>query len=61
MEGKLLEDDVVLICSDGLTDMVADEQLEEALAEGATAADLYRMACEAGGIDNVSIILAHIK
>jgi protein phosphatase len=61
MEGKLLEDDVVLICSDGLTDMVTDEQLEEALAEGATAADLYRMACEDGGVDNVSVILARIK
>ena len=42
-------------------DMVADEQLEEALAEGATAADLYRMACEDGGVDNVSVILARIK
>ena len=37
------------------------EKLEEALAEGATAADLYRMACEDGGVDNVSVILARIK
>jgi len=61
MEGKLLEDDMVLICSDGLTDMVTDEQLEEALAETPTAADLYRLACEGGGVDNVSVILARIK
>ena len=61
MEGKLLEDDILLISSDGLTDMVTDEQLEEALEEGATAADLYRLACEGGGIDNVSVILARIK
>ena len=61
MEGKLLEDDILLICSDGLTDMVTDEQLEEALEEGATAADLYRLACEGGGVDNVSVILARIK
>jgi protein phosphatase len=61
MEGKLLEDDIILICSDGLTDMVTDEQLEEALTEGTTAADLYRLACEGGGVDNVSVILARIK
>ena len=61
MEGKFLEDDIILICSDGLTDMVTDEQLEEALAEGTTAADLYRLACEGGGVDNVSVILARIK
>lgn len=61
LEGKLLEDDVLLICSDGLTDMVTEEQLEEALSEGATTTDLYRMACEGGGVDNVSIILARIQ
>ena len=60
LTGKLLEDDTLLVCSDGLTDMVTDEQLESALAEGATAGDLYRMACEGGGVDNVSIILAKI-
>ena len=61
MEGKLLEDDILIICSDGLTDMLADEQLEEALGEGANAASLYRLACEGGGVDNVSVILARIK
>ena len=61
MEGKLLEDDILIICSDGLTDMVTDEQLEEALGEGANAANLYRLACEGGGVDNVSVILARIK
>ena len=61
MDGKLLTDDVILICSDGLTDMLSDDQIEETITNGATADDLYRMACEAGGIDNVSIILARIK
>ncbi len=60
MDGKLLADDTILICSDGLTDMLSDDQIEKAIAGGATASDLYRMACEAGGIDNVSIILARI-
>jgi protein phosphatase len=61
MDGKLLTDDIILICSDGLTDMLSDDQIEKAITNGTTAADLYRMACEAGGIDNVSIILARIK
>ena len=61
LEGKLLTDDTLLICSDGLTDMLTDEQIEARIAEGATAADLYRQACEGGGIDNVSIIIARIR
>lgn len=61
IEGELLKGDQLLICSDGLTDMLTDEELEKALKEGATASDLYRMACEVGGIDNVSVILARIK
>ena len=61
LAGKIIPDDLLLICSDGLTDMVTDEQLEEALEGGATAADLYRLACEGGGVDNVSVILARIK
>ena len=60
LDGKLIEGDILLICSDGLCDMVPDEQIEAALSEGASAADLYRMACEGGGVDNTSIILAKI-
>lgn len=61
LDGKLLEGDQLLICSDGLTDMVTDDELEAALAEGATATDLLRMACEAGGTDNISLILASVE
>ena len=60
MDGKLIEGDILLICSDGLCDMVPDEQIEAALASGADAAELYRMACEGGGVDNTSIIIAKI-
>lgn len=60
LEGKLLEGDVLLICSDGLCDMVPDETIETALADGAGAEDLLRMACDAGGVDNISIILVKI-
>ena len=60
LEGKLMPGDILLICSDGLCDMVSDEDIETAISEGATAADLYRMACEGGGVDNTSVILAKI-
>ena len=58
--GKLFEGDILLICSDGLCDMVPDDGIEAALADGATASDLCRMACDAGGADNISIILARV-
>lgn len=61
LDGRLFENDVLLICSDGLTDMVPEEQIETAIGAGATAADLYRMACEGGGVDNVSVILARLS
>jgi len=60
LDGKLLAGDILLICSDGLCDMVSDEDIEAALSEGSEAPDLLRMACEGGGEDNISIILAKI-
>lgn len=60
LDGKLLEGDLLLICSDGLCDMVPDEGIEAALAADATASDLCRLACDAGGADNISIILARV-
>ncbi|MBR4734845.1 MAG: serine/threonine-protein phosphatase [Bacteroidales bacterium] len=59
LDGKLLEGDSILICSDGLTDMVPEEKIEAALEGGSNATDLLRMACDAGGADNISIILAY--
>jgi protein phosphatase len=61
LDEKLLPVDVLLVCSDGLSDMVSDDAIEEALANGATAEDLFKMACEGGGVDNISIILATIN
>lgn len=60
LDGKLLEGDLLLVCSDGLCDMVPDEGIEAALAADATASDLCRLACDAGGADNISIILARV-
>jgi protein phosphatase len=57
--------DVYLLCSDGLCDMVADEDIGEALrAFGSNldlaAQQLVQMANDNGGRDNVSVILVRV-
>lgn len=59
-----LTDDVFLLCSDGLTDLVADDELGQTLRESSvnlanTAQRLIDMANARGGVDNVSVVLAH--
>lgn len=58
---RLHEGDILLLCSDGLTDMLSDEEIEQILGDSPQPVDeLYEAACQRGGIDNVSIILAKI-
>ncbi|HEC12193.1 MAG TPA: Stp1/IreP family PP2C-type Ser/Thr phosphatase [Acidiferrobacteraceae bacterium] len=61
-QGKIEEGDLYLLCSDGLTDVVNDEQIRQTLhnANGEleeSASTLVNMANEAGGPDNISVIL----
>jgi len=58
--------DVVLICSDGLNDMIEDDDIAQILHDAgndlALAADeLIRMANDNGGRDNVSVILVKVR
>ena len=58
---KVTDDDMIVICSDGLTDMVSDDEIEYILTSSPDPLeDLYDRACVNGGADNVSIILAKI-
>ncbi len=61
ISGKAYEGDLFLLCSDGLSDMVADSLIEETLAAdlslGEKADRLVRDACDAGGHDNVTVVL----
>ena len=54
-------DDTFLMCSDGLTGMLADDQIASALAEtvdlAEAAASLVAAANKAGGTDNVTVVL----
>lgn len=53
--------DVVLLCSDGLTSMVSEEQVAATLAGTSSleeaGLDLIRQANEAGGRDNITVVL----
>lgn len=65
IEHELAPGDVLLLCSDGLTDMVPDEKIGLSLrrygdALNAAARDLIRQALESGGRDNVSVVLARV-
>ncbi len=58
--------DVYLMCSDGLNDMVEDEDIELAVSSLSSnlplaASQLVQMANDAGGRDNVSVVLIKIK
>jgi serine/threonine protein phosphatase PrpC len=64
-EEAVLPGDIYLLCSDGLNDMVDDEEIHLTLskysANLAQAADqLVRLANEKGGKDNISVILIRI-
>jgi serine/threonine protein phosphatase PrpC len=63
-EYSLLDQDSVLLCSDGLTRMVTDTELTKALLEAAdaqtTADQLVSLANSHGGEDNVSVIVVHV-
>lgn len=65
-EHDTLVGDVYLLCSDGLTDMADDREIETMLKAFSSnlqrcAAELVQMANEHGGRDNVSVILAGIR
>lgn len=60
LSGQLLEEDLYLICSDGLSDMVTDEEIEQMLTENSSADTLIAAAKNAGGKDNISVILLKI-
>ncbi len=66
IEDQIAADDIYLLCSDGLTDMVKDEEIHLTLskysANLAPAADkLVEIAKKYGGKDNISVILARIS
>ena len=58
-EGQVLPGDRFLLCSDGLSDMLSDEEISEVLESAADspADSLVRRAKEAGGRDNITVLI----
>ena len=57
---RIIDGDRFIICSDGLTDMVSEEEIESMLASGdpeSTGNSLVEAARAAGGKDNISVIV----
>jgi len=52
--------DIFMLCSDGLTDMVNDKNIEALFNDGADANRLCQAALDAGGFDNVSVCVIKI-
>ncbi len=58
--------DMLLLCTDGLTSMLSDTEIAEIIATrpdqvGGTVEDLVQAANQAGGRDNITVILVAIK
>lgn len=58
---QLLDEDILLLCSDGLTDMLSDDTIESQLEKNISASDLCNLAKVAGGKDNISIALLKLQ
>ena len=62
---EVLEGDIYLLCSDGLNDMIEDEEIQMTLIAlrsnlDLTAQQLVQAANDAGGRDNISVILIKV-
>ena len=57
---RIFENDVLLLCSDGLSGELTDEEIESALDQHKSCQDLVSQAKANGGKDNISCILVTI-
>ena len=64
-EMQPLSGDMVLMCSDGLTDMLSDHDVLQAILEGGTVDEICRrlvnLANERGGIDNITVVVIQFE
>jgi len=65
IQGLYLDRDIYLMCSDGLTDMVDDHAIQSSLERQASldtrGTDLVGQALNAGGLDNITLVLAQVR
>jgi protein phosphatase len=59
---ELADQDVFVLCSDGLDKEVSDEDIAAALANGSRSSEwLVELALERGGRDNVTVVLVEVR
>ena len=62
---RLADDDILLLCTNGLTDVVADDEIADALASRRTLAEqcdqLVDIALARGATDNVTVVIANYR
>lgn len=66
IKGKVFRDDLFIICSDGLSDLVEDKLIQETLRPPAAnleqkGEELISLAKKAGGHDNITVILCRVE
>ena len=62
-EDTAMQDDIYLLCSDGVNDMLEDEVIKKILIDNScdlenASSEIIRLANESGGKDNISVLLA---
>lgn len=60
-EMPVIDGDVYVICSDGLCDMISDDEISAILARGGSARNLVDAALAAGGADNCTVIVLTVS
>jgi protein phosphatase len=59
------EDDVMLLCTDGITKHVSEAEIREALGRStsaaATAQELLQLALDRGGVDNTTVLVGRVN
>ena len=58
---KVLEGDIFLLCSDGVSDMLSDEEIEEVLAKEGFEDALLEASKNKGGEDNISYVMIEVS
>ncbi|MGE5750672.1 MAG: SpoIIE family protein phosphatase, partial [Nitrospirota bacterium] len=61
---ELEQSDILLLCTDGLTEMVKDEEIAQILSSetpAASAENLIRRANDNGGVDNITVVVVRME
>ena len=60
-ETQISEGDILLICTDGLSNHVSDETIQEVIRKNGDIDELVRLANSSGGTDNITVVLISKK